>query len=164
MYILFLFCLWKGVLQLGLLFAFFGRRHFCHTNHTHVVSGVSLGFNPILPGNAGQNLWQKLGNLAGLSTILNILLPSNIIPFPLLPPSPPSPNINVEVIVHSQTNISRTTLKVGEGVVLKSHSFYSRIHSLISLPNYFVLHCGLLELDGPRRGIYFTLLTRMFLS
>ena len=59
--------------------------------------------------NAGQKLWQKLGNPAGLNTILNILLPSNIIPAPL------SPNIDVDVIAHSQTNTSRTTLKLGEG-------------------------------------------------
>ena len=59
--------------------------------------------------NAGQKLWQKLGNPAGLNTILNILLASNIIS------APPSPNINVEIVAHSQTNTSRTTLKLGEG-------------------------------------------------
>ena len=83
--------------------------------------------------NAGQKLWQKLRNPAGLNASLNVLLPSDIIP-------PPSSNINVEVVAHSQTKTSRTTLKLGEGVVLKSHLFYSRIHSLMFLPNYFVRH------------------------
>ena len=85
---------------------------------------VSQIFSPVY--NAKQKLWQKLGNPAGLSTTLNILLPSNIISAP-----PPSPNINVEVVVPSQTNTSRTTLKLGEGEggggVLKCHPFYSRI-------------------------------------
>ena len=49
--------------------------------------------------NARQKLWQKLGNPAGLNTILKILLPSNIIPAP----PPPPPNINVEVVAHAQT-------------------------------------------------------------
>ena len=35
-----------------------------------------------------------------------------------------SPNINVEVVTHSQTNTLRTALKLGEGVILKSHPFY----------------------------------------
>ena len=50
-------------------------------------------------------------------------------------------NINVEVVAHSQTNTSRTTLKLGEGIILKSHPFCSRIYSLMFLPNYFVQHC-----------------------
>ena len=83
--------------------------------------------------NAGQNLWQKLGNPAGLNIIENILLPSNIF-------SAPPPNINVEVIAPLQTNTSRTTLKFGRGEVLKCHHFYSRIHSMMFLPNYFFLY------------------------
>ena len=47
------------------------------------------------------------------NTILNILLPSSIIPPPS--PPPPPPNINLEVVAHSQKNTSRTTLKGGKG-------------------------------------------------
>ena len=100
--------------------------------------------------NAGQKFWQKLGNQAELNTILDILLSSNIIPLfppPPPPPTPPSPNINVEVVAHPQTNTSRTTLNLGEGVVLKSHPFYSKINSLMFLPNYFVRHCMWLRLS-----------------
>ena len=79
----------------------------------------------------------KLGNPAGLNTILNLLLPSYIISAP----PPPPPNINVEVVAPSQTNTSRTTLKLGKGEVLKCHPFYSRIHSMMFLPNYFVRRC-----------------------
>ena len=56
--------------------------------------------------NARQKLWQKLGNPAGLNTILNILFRSNIIRT-----NSPSPCINVEVVAHPQTNTSRTALK-----------------------------------------------------
>ena len=69
------------------------------------------------------------------------LILSLTLSFPLTLSLPPSPNINVEVIEHSQTNTSRRTLKLGEGGVLKCYPFYSRTHSLIFLPNYFVRHC-----------------------
>ena len=67
----------------------------------------------------------KLGNPAGVNTILKVLFPSAI----MSPPPPPPPNINVEVVAHSQTNTTKTALKLGEGNSQKPPFLFKNIQS-----------------------------------
>ena len=70
---------------------------------------------------------EKLGNPAGLDTTLNVLLP---------PPPISMLSRGTFTDKHFKSNIEIG----GKGAVLKIHSFYTRIHSLMFLPNYFVWH------------------------